>query len=132
MSDPSKTAAPIGKINTGDQGLGTVTPGMVEDRAKELARMDGRTQPHEGDRQQAQEELLGPAGATSGPEAVDQEVENIVTWDDAPESAGARAQQVLPEDEANIAETLVQEGLEEAEHDQRLSSVEENPPEIEE
>ena len=116
---------------TGDQGLGTVTPAMVEDRAKELARMDGRTQPHEGDRQQAQEELLGPAGATSGPEAGDQEVENIVTWDDAPESAGARAPQVLPEDEANIAETLVQEGLEEAEHDQRLSSVEENPPESE-
>ena len=132
MSDQSDTAGPIGKIIAGHNGLGTVTPEMVEERARELARMDGRTEPHDNDRQRAHEELLGPGPVASGPEAVEPEIENVVAWDEAPEESGSRAPQVLPEDEANIAETLVQEGLEEAEHDQRLSSVEDNPPEQEE
>ncbi|MHA3772745.1 hypothetical protein ACXR0O_14520 [Verrucomicrobiota bacterium sgz303538] len=132
MSDQSDTPEPVGKIIAGHNGLGTVTPEMVEERARELARMDGRTEPNGNDRQRAHEELLGPEPDVSGPEVVDPEIEKVVTWDEAPEESGSRAPQVLPEDEANIAETLVQEGLEEAEHDQRLSSAEENPPEQEE
>jgi hypothetical protein len=133
MSDhDSYTAGPIGKIIAGENGLGTVTPEMVEERARELARMDGRNEAHGGDREQAQQELLGVSDDVTGPESVQKDVENVVSWDEAPEDTGAQAPQVLPEDEANIAETLVREGLEEAEHDQRMSSVESNPPEEEE
>lgn len=133
MSDhDSYTAGPIGKIIDHENGLGTVTPEMVEERARELARMDGRTEPNAGDRERAHQELLGVADSGTPPEAVNKDVENVVAWDEAPEDSGARAPQILPEDEANIAETLVQEGLEEAEHDQRLSAAESNPPEEEE
>lgn len=133
MSDhDSYTAGPIGKIIEHNKGLGTVTPEMVEERARELARMDGRTEPNGGDRERAHQELLGVTEEGTPPEAVEKEIENVVTWDEAPEESGVQAPQILPEDEANIAETLVQEGLEEAEHDQRLSSAESNPPEEEE
>jgi len=131
MSEQPETAGPMGKILTGETGVGTVTPEMVEQRARELARMDGRNEPHDLDRQQAQAELLGPAEAGDGPEAVNEELERITSWDEAPESTGVRAALVRPEDDANIAETLVQEGMEEAEHDQRLSAADENPPDEE-
>lgn len=129
MSDQSENAGPVGKISTGDQGLGTVTSEMVEERARELARMDGRTEPHGGDRERAREELVGTVDEGSGPEAGESAVENIVSWDEAPGDSGERAAQVLPEDDASIVETLVEEGMEEAEHDQRVAASEENPPE---
>jgi len=34
-----------GKIIRGTQGLGTVTPQMIEERARQIARSDGRAQP---------------------------------------------------------------------------------------
>ncbi len=134
MSDQSYTAGPTGKIIGGESsGLGTVTPEMVEERARELARIDGRTEPHNGDREQAHKELLGMTEDVTGPEVVgDKDVENVVTWDQAPEDTGVHGVHVLPEDEANIAETLVEEGLQEAEHDQRVSAADANPPEEEE
>lgn len=130
MSDQSDAGEPVGKINTGAAGLGTVTPEMVEERASQLARMDGRTAANERDRSQAREELVGPS-EDAEPEASDR-VEDIVTWDDAPESSGVKAPEVAPPDDSTISETLVREGMDEAEHEQRLSAVEENPPESEE
>ena len=47
MNEPQP---PVGKIISGLDGLGTVTPEMVEQRARELAKTDGRTQPNEADR----------------------------------------------------------------------------------
>jgi hypothetical protein len=121
---------PPGKIMTGAEGLGTPTPEMVEERARELARTDGRTEPHDGDRAAAKAELLGPTEPQT-PE-VTAEVENVTEWDEAPEVSGVQAPRVLPEDEANIAEVLVGEGLEEADHDVRVLAADENPPEEEE
>ena len=40
-------------------GIGTVTPAMVEARARELAAINGRSQPSEADYQQAKRELTG-------------------------------------------------------------------------
>ena len=56
---------PTGKIVHGTEGLGTVTPQMIEDRACEIARSDGRAQPNDLDRSRAREDLTA---ATSGPE----------------------------------------------------------------
>jgi hypothetical protein len=130
MTDQSETAGPIGKIIAGDSGLGTVTPEMVDQRALELARMDGRTEAHEGDRDRAQQEFLGIDDGRA-PEVSESEMENVTSWDEAPEATGVRAPQVRPENEATIGETLVQEGMEEAEHERRLSAAETNPPETE-
>src|SRR5437667_9683044 len=54
-----------GKILRGTQGLGTVTPQMIEERTCQIARSDGRAQPNDLDRTRAREELIG---ATSGSE----------------------------------------------------------------
>jgi hypothetical protein len=54
-----------GKILRGSEGVGTVTPQMIEERAREIARSDGRAQPNDLDRTRAREELTG---ATSNSE----------------------------------------------------------------
>ncbi len=36
-----------GKILRGTEGIGTVTPQMIEERARKLARSDGRSQPND-------------------------------------------------------------------------------------
>ncbi len=124
MSEPQPYP---GKIVTGSDGLGTPTPEMVIDRARELAKMDGRTEAHEGDRQRAHAELLGPTEPET-PE-VDASLAELTEWDEAPAEHGTRAPSVIAQDEMNIAETLVNEGLEEADHDIRKAVSEENPPE---
>lgn len=131
MSNDQQTAGPIGKIVSGAQGLGTVTPEMVEDRARELALADGRTEPNEGDRQAAQAELVPETLEPVAPELDSPELENMTEWDTAPEEKGFAAPTVRPEDEANIAETLVQEGLEEADHTSRVEAAQTFPPEEE-
>ena len=106
--------------------MGTVTPEMVEERARELAKIDGRTQPNEADRILAKAEIKGTVDPQT-PE-VPPEIESVTTWDESPASSGTQATTVLPEDEANIDETLVEEGLEEADHTSRVAAAEENPP----
>ena len=54
-----------GKILRGTEGIGTVTPHMIEERAREIACSDGRAHPNDLDRTRAREELIG---ATSGSE----------------------------------------------------------------
>jgi hypothetical protein len=118
---------PVGKIDSGLQGLGAVTPEMVEERARELARIDGRTQATEADRILARGELQGTI-APQTPEA-DPDLENVQVWDEPPEASGVRIAKLLPDDETSIRETLVEEGMEEADHETRLEASEENPPE---
>jgi len=49
-------------------------------------------------------------------------MEALTEWDEPPAAIGGQAHKVLPEDEVNIAEELVEEGVEEADRDQRLAS----------
>ena len=46
-----------GKILRGTKGIGTVTPQMIHERAREIARTDGRAKPNDLDRVRAREEL---------------------------------------------------------------------------
>src|SRR5262249_60563940 len=111
-------AQPKGKILRGTEGLGTVTREMIEDRANEIARGDGREEANDLDRTRAREDLTGSI-AGSEPRTVG---EPDPDWYTPRGSAGERAQTVRPEDEANIPEKLVREGIEEADHDQRTKS----------
>lgn len=101
---------------------------MVEERARDLARTDGRTEVNDRDRAQARQELAGPDRDATGPETGGGELENVTAWDESPADHGTKAREVLPEDEANIAEVLVQEGLEEADHSQRVAAADTFPP----
>jgi hypothetical protein len=108
-----------GKILRGTEGIGTVTPQMIEERARKLARSDGRSQPNDLDRTRAREDLSGtiseseklPAGEEPGRD-----------WQMPLVSTGEKVPTMRPEDDENIPERLVLEGIEEADHDQRLSS----------
>jgi hypothetical protein len=107
------------KILRGTAGVGTVTLQMVEQRAREIACSDGRTEPNELDRARAQEELVG---RTPGSEKPPTKEEPGRDWGMPLVSSGEKAPRVRPEDEQNIPEKLIQEGLEEADHDQRSKS----------
>jgi hypothetical protein len=131
MSNDQELAGPIGKIATGAEGLGTVTPEMVDERARELALADGRTEANERDRHSAHLELVPESLDPVAPELDSAELENVTEWDTAPTERGVAVPVILPEDEANIAETLVQEGLEEADHTSRVEAAQAFPPEEE-
>jgi hypothetical protein len=112
-------AQPRGKILGGTEGLGTVSPQMIEERAREIARSDGRAQPNDLDRTRAREELIGP---TSDSEQPATRSEPGRDWGMPLVSSGEKAPTVRPEDEENIPEKLIQEGIDEADHDQRKRS----------
>ena len=110
---------PSGKILRGTEGLGTVTSQMIEERAREIACSDGRSQPNDLDRTRAREDLIG---FTSGSEKVPTREEPGRDWQMPLVSTGEKAPTVRPEDDENIPQKLIQEGIAEADHDQRLNS----------
>ncbi len=109
---------PGGNILRGTEGIGAVTPQMIEERAREIARSDGRTHANDLDRTHAREQVTGP---TSGSDRPPTREEPGRDWQMPLVSSGEKAPTVRPEDDENIPEKLVQEELEEADHDQRLS-----------
>ena len=108
-----------GKIVRGTDGIGTITVQMIEQRAREIARSDGRTQPNDLDRSRAREELAGPTAAS---EKEPTREEPGRDWQMPLVSSGEKARTVRPEDDENIPEKLIQQGVEEADHDQRSES----------
>jgi|SRR5215470_15539359 len=116
-----------GIIMENADGVGTVTPAMVEARARELARIDGRPKPTKADYQQARRELTGE-------EEIDRQEENLESvpeserWDPVSGSTGRQAAESLGEDEdaegRSEAAQMYEEGIEEAEHDQMRRAAE--------
>jgi len=51
------------------------------------------------------------------------ETKELVEWDEAPEASGHVAPKILPDDEATVAEQLVDEGTDEAERDRRIAAA---------
>src|SRR6266481_5970277 len=112
-----------GIIMENADGVGTVTPAMVEARARELAVINGRdsSKPTKADYQQAKRELTGE-------EEIDPQEENVESlpesegWDPVPGSTGREAAESLGEDEdaegRSEAAQMFEEGINEAEHDQ--------------
>ena len=96
-----------------------MTSQMIEQRAREIACKDGRSQANDLDRTRAREDLIG---FTSGSEKVPTREEPDRDWQMPLVSTGEKAPTVRPEDDENIPKKLIQEGIEEADHDQRLNS----------
>ena len=127
-----------GIIMENADGIGTVTPAMVEARARELARINGRDSsgPTKADYQQAKRELTGE-------EEIDPQEENVESvpesegWDPVPGSTGRQAADSLGEDEdaegRSESAQMFEEGVNEAEHDQmrQASRADENSDEPE-
>ena len=108
-------------------GIGTVTSEMVEARARELAAINGRSQPSEADYQQAKRELTGEAETDPQEENVES-IPESEGWDRVPDSTGRQAAESLGEDEdaegRSESAQMFEEGVNEAEHDQMLRAAE--------
>ena len=104
-------------------GIGTVTSGMIEARARELAAINGRpsSEPSEADYQQAKRELTGESEMDPQEES-SESIPESGGWDPVPGSTGRQAADLLGEDEdaegRSESAQLFEEGVSEAEHDQ--------------
>jgi len=108
-----------GRISSQGREIGTVTRQMVLKRAREIARINGRTAKNvlnsdveEARRELTQEIPLPPPRTAAGLVPEDQR------WDPIPEAEGTKVPVVPPSDEQTVAERFVDEGVEDAEHDQ--------------
>jgi hypothetical protein len=123
-TDPSQEATLI--INS--TGIGTVTRKMVQERAVELAIINGRSAKNvsESDWEQAKRELTGEPDVDPK-EAVLESAPESERWDPLPGSTG----RIVPvasidgedDDGRSMGEKLVDDGMLEAGHDQMLQAA---------
>ena len=109
-------------------GVGTVTRKMVRERASELALINGRPvqDVSVADWEQAKRELTG-GSETDPKEALIEGAPESERWDPLPGSTG----HIIPvasidgedDDGRSLGEKLIDEGVQEAEHDQMLQSA---------
>jgi hypothetical protein len=122
--NPPKESALI--INS--TGIGTVTRKMVQERAVELALINGRAPQDvsESDLEQAKRELTGQSDMDPK-EVLLESMPESERWDPLPGSAGhiVPVASVDGEDDEgrSFNERLVEEGMLEAEHDQMLQAA---------
>jgi hypothetical protein len=111
-----------GRITVHGNGVGVPSPEAVEKRAREIALIAERNPDEftDGDWQQARRELLGETEETA-PEETEKSAEVVEEWNVVASSEGRRAPR-SDEEEHNVGEQLVSDGIEEAAHDQMLEA----------
>lgn len=109
------------RLKAGSPGLGQASQVEIEQRAAELAVSDGRELVSDGDLATAAAELAGGGTTAEAPEA-DVAIEQVTVWDEPPPQTGHLVATSVLEDESNIAQHLVADGLEEADHDIRTAA----------
>jgi len=114
-----------GRFTEQGHGLGTVTREMVSKRARELALISGREQVLDSDFAQAKRVLTREEDLPPEPNAAENLTEDQ-RWEPVAESAGKEAPKVPAPDEQTFAEKLVEEGVEDAEHDQMTRATRES------
>jgi hypothetical protein len=120
MNEYSQPGA--GKIEIHGNGLGVPSPEQVEQRAREIAMIDGREPDTftDTDWEQARQELLG-ATIPAAPEETKESAGLEDDWEVGANDSGHRAPRAGDEDES-LGEQLVAGGVEEATHDQMLEA----------
>ena len=103
-------------------GFGAPSPDEVEKRAREIALIAERDPDEftDADWDQARRELLG-AQASGAPEETRENAEVVEEWNVVASSSGHRAPR-SEEDDDNLGEKLVSDGIEEAAHDQMVEA----------
>lgn len=112
---------------------GTMTSDMIEERAREIARIEGRTakQVTENDRDRARLELRDDALILSSDDAHSDLVATRNPADPTVE-LGHQVESFVTDDEQTLSEKEVLEGIREAEHERMLASRDEEEEESEE
>lgn len=131
----SSDEMPPARMEAGGEGVGEIDGDQVARRAAELASIEGRTEPGEKDFADARADLANPgasraapeemAGAPSGGIAAGSEFEELAV--DPGRGAGTPFAR-----EKGTGALLVEEGVEEADHDLRVQSAEEQNREADE
>jgi hypothetical protein len=119
------------KIIQHSEGLGTPTSDTVRKRAREIAMINGREEFSEEDWREAKRELHGghEMNDTNG----DMEMSSMVSEHDmVVGSMGHHSANMMPEDNENVLEELIAEGMDEAVHEQMLAARMEDRDEQEE
>ncbi len=119
------------KIIQHSEGMGLPAAADVRKRAEELARIDGRSEYNDGDWHDAKRELHG--GHESNSNNGHAEISVLVSEHDMTQSdIGHHVENMLPEDNENMVEELIAEGMDEATHEQMLAARGEEPVDDEE
>jgi hypothetical protein len=109
------------KIIHHSEGLGAPSAETVRQRAQELARINGRTEYNEEDWREAKRELHGghEVNDTNG----DMDMVTVVSEHDmVVSSVGHHVENVGLDDQENMVEELIAEGMDEAVHEQMLAA----------
>src|ERR1043166_1677785 len=112
---------PAGKISMHGAAIGAPCPATVEKPAREIALIAERDPDEftDADWDQARRELLGDQ-SVGAPEETNENAEVVEEWNVVASSTGHRAPRI--EDEENLGEQLVTDGIEEAAHDQMVEA----------
>ena len=112
------------KIIQHSEGMGIPCAYTVRQRALELAQIDGRDESNEQDWIDAKRELHGghEPNDTNG----ELDMETVISGHDmVASSLGHHAAKLGFDDQDNVAEELIAEGMDEAEHEQMLAARQE-------
>jgi hypothetical protein len=115
-------------------GVGTISAEMIRERASELAVIDGRAheETSQADWDEAQQELTNGAGEFTNQDSLDSLPESA-RWNPIPGSAGQETAVEFNDNEdqdgRSVQTRLVQSGVEEADHDQKLAAAYNDPNE---
>ena len=114
------------KISNSSRPLGTVTKEAVRKRAGEIAVINGRSANEilEGDLDQARRELTGGDDEPAEQRFLES-VPESERWDPVPGSFGKKVPRQPLDDEKPGGEKMLEEGMEDAEHDQMLRGTKE-------
>jgi hypothetical protein len=116
------TPPTAGKIMDRGKGAGVFSPDDVENRARAIARTEGRADVREDDRRRATDELQGRAL----PPTADTDAECSLGMTRDPSEPlsdyGTQKPNIEAPDEQKAAERLVSEGVEEAQEDQMIAA----------
>jgi hypothetical protein len=117
-----------GALTENSMGIGTVTPEMVQQRAIELAVINGRSAQEVSvfDLEQAKRELMGQPDMDPNQTVLESAPESE-RWDPVHGSTGHKVPEASSEDADDDGRSdsarLVEEGVAEAEHDQMLQAT---------
>jgi len=127
-----KNSLKDGHMTENGTGVGTITRGMVRERAVELAIISGRaaSEVNPTDWDQAKQELTGGSDIASK-DAILEAAPESERWDPVHGSTGHKAHESGSDDEDEDGRTdsarLVEEGVAEAEHDQMVQAARVTP-----
>ena len=110
---------PRGRIEVHGQGISAVSDELLQQRARDLAREDGRTEPRDADFKKAREELSAFT-EDSAPEVPD---ESITSLDESSDTTGHKVDTSPPDQDVDVGLELVEEGVDEADEDQRRAAA---------